>query len=160
MDGIIYHYARLVSMDEFLDHEPSNLSGGQKQRVAIAGCLAMEPDIMIMDEATSMLDPKGRREINNLVQALKEKTNKTIISISHDIEEAVFADEIILLSQGKVVMQGTPEEVLKNEKLLMSLNLDVPFAYKLSSKLAALGINKCINQKELINQLCQLNSKM
>ena len=157
MDGIIQHYSRLVQMEDFLDHEPSNLSGGQKQRVAIAGCLAMDPSIMIMDEATSMLDPKGRREINRVVQNLKTSTNKTIISITHDIEEAVFADEIILLNKGKIMMQGSPKEVLTNEELLRSLNLDVPFAYKVSSKL---NMKPMIDRKELVEALCQFNSKM
>ena len=99
MDSIINQYALKVNMQDFLDHEPTKLSGGQKQRVAIAGILAMSPDIIILDEATSMLDPKGRREINELVKEINNESNMTVISISHDIEEAVNADYIILLNK-------------------------------------------------------------
>ncbi len=160
MDGIINKYAQKVDMIDFLDHEPTKLSGGQKQRVAIAGILAMSPDIIILDEATSMLDPKGRREINALVKELNEETNMTVISISHDIEEAVNADHVVVLNNGKVVKDGTPEEILTDEALMYSLELDVPFAYKVSKKLAENGINVGLNlkEKELIEKLCLLNS--
>ena len=160
MDGIINKYSQKVDMIDFLDHEPTKLSGGQKQRVAIAGILAMSPDIIILDEATSMLDPKGRREINALVKELNEETNMTVISISHDIEEAVNADHVVVLNNGKVVKDGTPEEILTDEALMYSLELDVPFAYKVSKKLAENGINVGLNlkEKELIEKLCLLNS--
>ncbi len=160
MDGIINKYAQKVDMIDFLDHEPTKLSGGQKQRVAIAGILAMSPDIIILDEATSMLDPKGRREINALVKELNEETNMTVISISHDIEEAVNADHVVVLNNGKVVKDGTPDEILTDEALMYSLELDVPFAYKVSKKLAESGINVGLNlkEKELIEKLCLLNS--
>lgn len=160
MDGIINKYAQKVDMIDFLDHEPTKLSGGQKQRVAIAGILAMSPDIIILDEATSMLDPKGRREINALVKELNEETNMTVISISHDIEEAVNADHVVVLNNGKVVKNGTPDEILTDETLMYSLELDVPFAYKVSKKLAESGINVGLNlkEKELIEKLCLLNS--
>ncbi len=159
MDDIIHKYAKKVDMMDFLDHEPTKLSGGQKQRVAIAGILAMAPDIIILDEATSMLDPKGRREINALVKELNEQTHMTVISISHDIEEAVNADHIVVLNNGKVVKDGTPEEILVDEKLMYSLELDVPFAYKLSKKLVADHINVGLHlkEKELIEALCQLH---
>ncbi|MFQ6861884.1 MAG: energy-coupling factor transporter ATPase [Beduini sp.] len=159
MDGIINKYAQKVDMIDFLDHEPTKLSGGQKQRVAIAGILAMSPDIIILDEATSMLDPKGRREINALVKELNEETNMTVISISHDIEEAVNADHVVVLNNGKVVKDGTPDEILTDEALMYSLELDVPFAYKVSKKLAESGTNVGLNlkEKELIEKLCLLN---
>ncbi|WP_041139849.1 energy-coupling factor transporter ATPase [Beduini massiliensis] len=159
MDGIINKYAKKVDMIDFLDHEPTKLSGGQKQRVAIAGILAMSPDIIILDEATSMLDPKGRREINALVKELNEETNMTVISISHDIEEAVNADRVVVLNNGKVVKDGTPEDILTDEALMYSLELDVPFAYKVSKKLAENGIEvgKNLKEKELIEKLCLLN---
>lgn len=159
MDGIINKYAKKVDMIDFLDHEPTKLSGGQKQRVAIAGILAMSPDIIILDEATSMLDPKGRREINALVKELNEETNMTVISISHDIEEAVNADHVVVLNNGKVVKDGTPEDILTDEALMYSLELDVPFAYKVSKKLAENGIEvgKNLKEKELIEKLCLLN---
>lgn len=159
MDDIICQYAGKVNMLDFLDHEPTKLSGGQKQRVAIAGILAMAPDIIILDEATSMLDPKGRREINQLVKQLNDETNMTVISISHDIEEAVNADRIVVLNNGKVVKEGSPNEILADEKLMHSLELDVPFAYKVSKGLKEKGIDVGINLKEeeLVNKLCQLN---
>ncbi|MBS5115886.1 MAG: energy-coupling factor transporter ATPase [Erysipelotrichaceae bacterium] len=161
MDSIINQYALKVNMQDFLDHEPTKLSGGQKQRVAIAGILAMSPDIIILDEATSMLDPKGRREINELVKEINNESNMTVISISHDIEEAVNADYIILLNKGEIVKTGKPEEILMDEKLLASLELDVPFAYKVSKALEAKGIKVGMNlkEKELVEKLCQLNLK-
>ena len=161
MDSIINQYALKVNMQDFLDHEPTKLSGGQKQRVAIAGILAMSPDIIILDEATSMLDPKGRREINDLVKEINNESNMTVISISHDIEEAVNADHIILLNKGEIVKTGKPEEILMDEKLLASLELDVPFAYKVSKALEAKGIKVGMNlkEKELVEKLCQLNLK-
>ncbi|MGX8680913.1 MAG: energy-coupling factor transporter ATPase, partial [bacterium] len=108
MDAIIEEYAAKVNMTAFLDHEPTKLSGGQKQRVAIAGILAMHPSIIILDEATSMLDPLGRAEINALVHELNVKNNMTILSITHDIEEAALSDSIILLNKGRVLDQGKP----------------------------------------------------
>lgn len=159
MDAIIEKYAKKVSMEDFLEHEPTKLSGGQKQRVAIAGILATSPDIIILDEATSMLDPKGRREINTLVKQLNNDTKMTVISISHDIEEAVYADQIVLLNNGKVIKVGKPQDILKDEKLMKSMELDVPFVYKVSNKLRESGINVELNlkERELVNQLCQLN---
>lgn len=161
MDSIINQYASKVNMQDFLDHEPTRLSGGQKQRVAIAGILAMSPDIIILDESTSMLDPKGRREINELVKEINSESNMTVISISHDIEEAVNADHIILLNKGEIVKTGKPEEILMDETLLASLELDVPFAYKVSKALEAKGIKVGLNlkEKELVEKLCQLNLK-
>ena len=106
MDGIINEYAKKVNMIDFLDHEPTKLSGGQKQRVAIAGILAMNPSIIILDEATSMLDPRGKKEINELVRQLNEDKNMTILSITHDIEEAADADYVVILDDGRIVAQG------------------------------------------------------
>lgn len=161
MDDIINEYAKKVNMLEFLDHEPTKLSGGQKQRVAIAGILAMSPSIIILDEATSMLDPKGKKEINALVHQLNKDKNITILSITHDIEEAALSDYVILLSDGKVIDQGKPEEVLMKQKQLEELSLDVPFAYKISHGLKKQGIqiNEYINQEKLVKELCQLHLK-
>lgn len=161
MDDIINEFASKVNMQEFLDHEPTKLSGGQKQRVAIAGILAMAPSIVILDEATSMLDPKGKKEINELVHHLNKDKNITIISITHDIEEAALSDEIILLGKGKVVNQGTPEEVMSNKKDIIDLSLELPFAYQLSEYLLneSVAIHKHINQEKLVKELCQLRLK-
>ncbi len=162
MDELIECYAKRVRMDQFLDHEPTKLSGGQKQRVAIAGILAMSPSIIILDESTSMLDPRGRKEINELIRELKEDKEMTIISITHDIEEAKNADRILLLNKGEIVGDDQPETLLMNEKLLQDLHLDTPFALKVSRKLKAQGIqiNETLNVEELEKQLCQLHAKI
>ena len=97
-------YAKLVDMQEYLEYNPENLSGGQKQRVAIAGALAMETELIIFDESTSMLDPKGTKEINQMIYKLKNELNKTIITITHNLEEAVIADRVIVLNNGKIVL--------------------------------------------------------
>ena len=148
MDELIERYAKRVRMDQFLDHEPTKLSGGQKQRVAIAGILAMSPSIIILDESTSMLDPRGRKEINELIRELKEDKEMTIISITHD--------------KGEIVGDDQPETLLMNEKLLLDLHLDTPFALKVSRKLKAQGIqiNETLNVEELEKQLCQLHAKI
>ena len=162
MDELIERYAKRVRMDQFLDHEPTKLSGGQKQRVAIAGILAMSPSIIILDESTSMLDPRGRKEINELIRELKEDKEMTIISITFDIEEAKNADRILLLNKGEIVGDDQPETLLMNEKLLQDLHLDTPFALKVSRKLKAQGIqiNETLNVEELEKQLCQLHAKI
>lgn len=161
MEDIIETYAKKVNMTEFLDHEPTKLSGGQKQRVAIAGILAMHPSIIILDEATSMLDPRGKIEINNLVHELNKTQNMTILSITHDIEEAALSDHVVLLDNGHIIDEGTPEKVLTQEEKLERIGLDVPFAYKISKKLHDSGypIKPIINKEKLVKELCQLNLK-
>lgn len=161
MEDIIQTYAKKVNMTEFLDHEPTKLSGGQKQRVAIAGILAMHPSIIILDEATSMLDPRGKIEINNLVHELNQTQNMTILSITHDIEEAALSDHVILLDNGHIIDEGTPEKVLTLKEELERIGLDVPFAYKISKKLHDSGypIKPIINKEKLVKELCQLNLK-
>lgn len=162
MDHLIDIYAKKVRMEQFLDHEPTKLSGGQKQRVAIASILAMSPSIIILDEATSMLDPRGRHEINELVRNLKKEREMTIVSITHDIEEAKNADKIILLNEGQIIMVGTPKEILSQVDILEKLKLDIPFSLKLSRKLKEKGIqiDETLNIEELEKQLCQLNAKI
>lgn len=162
MDSIIETYAKKVNMYEFLDHEPTKLSGGQKQRVAIAGILAMEPEIIILDEATSMLDPRGKNEINQLVQELNKDKNITILSITHDIEEASRSDYVILLGGGHIIDQGKPEDVLTHMENIEDNALDIPFALKISRGLQKKGLLKedFIDQEKLVKKLCQLRSKM
>lgn len=158
MDEIIDNYAKKVGMYDFLDKEPTRLSGGQKQRVAIAGVLAMKPSIIIFDEATAMLDPKGKKDIRGYILELKkENPNITIISITHDIEEAYNSDEVIVLNSGEVLLQGTPKEVFANEKLLASIDLDLPFIMNVKNALINEGIDvKDVNTiEELVNKLCQ-----
>lgn len=161
MDEIINRYAKEVGMENFLDHEPSKLSGGQKQRVAIAGILAMQPNILILDESTSMLDPKGKNEINNLVTKIRNEKKMTVISITHDIEEAANADKIILLNQGQIVKIGTVDEILTDIPLLEEMGLNAPFAYQVADGLRKLGFNvtKQIDKKVLVDELWQLYLK-
>lgn len=161
MDGIIDQFAKEVNMSSFLDHEPSKLSGGQKQRVAIAGVLAMSPDILILDESTSMLDPKGKNEINQLVEKIRQDAHMTVLSITHDIEEAIKADRLILLNQGKIVKQGKPQDVLADTSILPEVGLEAPIAYQLALLLNQRGIlvKPQIAREELVKELCQLRLK-
>lgn len=123
-------YAKKVDMLEYLKKEPYALSGGQKQRVAIAGILAMHTDIIIFDEATSMLDPKGRDTIMQYMRALSDE-GKTIITITHDMKEAVYADQIVILKEGRIITKGSPKEVFSDKKLLNSSNLELLTPLKL-----------------------------
>lgn len=158
MDALIDEFAEKVNMKDFLDKEPIRLSGGQKQRVAIAGVLAMKPSIIIFDEATAMLDPKGKKEIRDYVLKMKAENPKlTIISITHDIDEAYNSDEVIILNEGELFLKGKPEEVFKNEEKLKEINLDLPFLSKLKNSLNKVGIDtkRCHTMEELVNKLCQ-----
>ena len=157
MDNIILEYASKVGMEEFLKKEPTSLSGGQKQRVAIAGVLAMHPRLIIMDESTSMLDPKGKKEIRDLIVKLrKENPSLTILSITHDIEEAYLSDRVIVLSKGEVKYNDTPKNVFVHEKELLDMDLDIPFVYKLKKELERKGINLSSNTEEgMVEELCQ-----
>ena len=126
----IQEFSTKVEMQDFLEREPQTLSGGQKQRVAIAGILALNCDIIILDEATSMLDPEGTKEITDLIIELKEKYNKTIIMITHDLALANRSDYILVLKNGHVIKEGKPKDVFIDRELLKSSNLDVPFSLR------------------------------
>jgi energy-coupling factor transport system ATP-binding protein len=130
----------LVNMEKFLDQEPHHLSGGQKQRVAIASILAIQPSILLLDEATSMLDPQGRKEVIETIHSLKKEQDITVISITHDLDEAAKADRIIVFNQGTVFAEGTPNEIFQLDSDLESIGLDVPFPVKVSMKLKEKGI--------------------
>lgn len=129
-----------VRMSDFKTKEPARLSGGQKQRVAIAGVVALSPDVIILDEATSMLDPKGRLEVISTIQALKEEKNLTVISITHDIDEAANASRVLVMKAGELVQEGTPEEIFSAGEDLIEMGLDLPFPEKLKIELAKLGM--------------------
>lgn len=151
-----------VGMLDYIDAEPANLSGGQKQRVTIAGILAVEPKIIILDESTSMLDPKGREQVLKIIKHLKKEKNLTVISITHDIDEANMADDVIVLNDGKILAQGTPTEIFSKTEMLQEIGLDIPFVQKLINKLNEVGISvpKNIKTKDELKQyLCQLNLK-
>lgn len=129
-----------VRMEEFMTREPVRLSGGQKQRVAIAGVVALAPKMIILDEATSMLDPKGRREVIATIRQLKEEENLTVISITHDIDEAALANRIFVMQEGHLKLEGTPADIFAYGEQLIELGLDLPFAEKLKAALAKLGV--------------------
>ena len=159
MDGIIETYAKIVDMSDFLEREPEKLSGGQKQRVAIAGVLAMRPDVLIFDEATSMLDPKGKEEIKRVIRELHGQESLTILSITHDIEEAALADHVIVMNGGKVYLEGTPQEVFQHEKELKKIGLDIPFAEYVRSLFKEKGIRLGSATVEgMVDELWQLRS--
>ena len=128
---LINEYSSLVKMDSFLESNPENLSGGQKQRVAIAGVLAMNTECVIFDEATSMLDPIGVKEINETMKMLKKTALKTIISITHNIEETLYSEKVLVLNNGVLVLTGTPKEVLLNIDVLKLAGLDTLESVKL-----------------------------
>jgi energy-coupling factor transport system ATP-binding protein len=161
MDAIITEFAEKVNMSEYLESEPTRLSGGQKQRVAIAGVLAMAPEMIIFDESTSMLDPQGKDEINRVIRQLHEETQLTIISITHDIEEVAKSDHVLVMDQGEIKMEGTPDEILLRDKELIRLHLDIPFSIKLQQQLKKNGLTMKpeITIEGLVNQLCQFDLK-
>lgn len=160
MQDIIERYAEKVNMRKYLNSEPTRLSGGQKQRVAIAGVLAMQPEILIFDESTSMLDPQGKAEINALIQEIHQESNITIISITHDIEEVATADHVIVMDRGHVVMNGKPDDILLHEQKLLDLQLDIPFALKFRNaiKKQQVEISACTTIDKVVEELCQLRS--
>ncbi|MET3699906.1 energy-coupling factor transport system ATP-binding protein [Bacillus oleivorans] len=150
-----------VKMDEFLKVEPHHLSGGQKQRVAIAGVLALQPKLMILDEATSMLDPRGREEVLETVRQLKKNQDITVISITHDLEEAAKADRVIVLNQGQIYREGTPIEIFQLHEELVQLGLDIPFSVKMRQALKNQGLpisQGSLSAGELVNELWTLYS--
>jgi energy-coupling factor transport system ATP-binding protein len=154
--------SKRVKMNEFLDAEPHNLSGGQKQRVAIASILAQKPSIIVLDEATSMLDPIGRKDVIATVKELQAEEGITIISITHDLEEAIRADRVVVFKEGAIVKQGTPLEVFEDEKLIKETGLDIPFSMKVAKLLKDKGIKLSavtLTQEELVNELWKSKQK-
>ena len=153
MQEEINKFADSVNMLDYLKKEPINLSGGQKQRVALAGALILRPEILILDEATSMLDPKGKSTVRKVIDRInQENPDLTIISITHDVDEALLADEVLILSKGKLVKSGKPKEVLRDREALLNLKLEVPFIYRFEEKLARCGIH---SHAESIDELVE-----
>lgn len=148
-----------VNMSEYKKHGPHLLSGGQKQRVAIAGILAMMPECIVLDEPTAMLDPSGRKEVVETILDLNKNHGITIVFITHFMEEAVKADRIYVMDQGKVIVDGTPREVFKNVEIMKNLGLDVPQMTELAYELSKSGVNiktDVLTIDEMVNELCQL----
>lgn len=147
---------RIVEMTDYKKHAPHLLSGGQKQRVAIAGILAMKPECIILDEPTAMLDPTGRIEIMNTIKKLNNEEHKTIIHITHYMDEAVEADRILVMEKGQIVMEGTPREIFSQVEEVKRLGLDVPQVTELAYELRKEGIDipgNILTVEELVNAL-------
>ena len=150
---------KAVGMWEYRDHSPNKLSGGQKQRVAIAGVMAMEPKCIVLDEPTAMLDPNGRKEVIRTAHELNRKKGVTIILITHYMEEVVDADKVIVMDQGKVVMQGTPREVFSQVGKLKEYRLDVPQVTILADLLRQSGIDVpvgVLHRQELVDAILRV----
>ncbi|ALS80073.1 energy-coupling factor ABC transporter ATP-binding protein [Planococcus kocurii] len=151
-----------VKMDDYLDHEPHHLSGGQKQRVAIAGALALRPRLLILDEATSMLDPQGRMEVIETIRELREATGLTVISITHDLEEAALADRILVMNAGHKQLEGIPESVFLSGNELTTLGLDLPFSMRMTHLLREAGLalqGEHMTEEELVDELWTFYSR-
>ena len=149
---------KAVGMYKYRKHSPNRLSGGQKQRVAIAGIVAMHPQCIVLDEPTAMLDPNGRKEVIRAVRALNMVEDITVLLITHYMEEVVHADKVIVMDEGKVVMQGTPKEIFSRVEELQALRLDVPQVTLLAHELKKKGIplsDGILTIEELVNELCQ-----
>ncbi len=148
-----------VGMLKFRTHSPNKLSGGQKQRVAIAGVVAMQPDCIILDEPTAMLDPNGRKEVIKTAHLLNRKKGVTIILITHYMEEVVDADKVFVMDKGKVVMEGTPREIFSQVDMLKKYRLDVPQVTLLADELRKAGLPipaGILRREELVQELCKL----
>ncbi|MDO4338047.1 MAG: energy-coupling factor transporter ATPase [Eubacteriales bacterium] len=147
-----------VGMTAYRYHSPNKLSGGQKQRVAIAGVVAMQPQCIVLDEPTAMLDPNGRREVLDAVRELNRKENVTVILITHYMEEVIHADRVIVMDGGKIVMQGTPKEIFSQVETLKHYRLDVPQVTLLSYELKKSGVDipdGILTTEELVSALCR-----
>lgn len=153
MKPIIDKLATDVGMMEHLNREPQMLSGGQKQRVAIASVLALNPEVIIFDEVTSMLDPLGKRTVLSIIREIQKKREKVLISITHDMDEAILADYCYVFAKGKIIGEGTPQEILKNKEITDKAKITAPFIYQLSEKIKS--IKPTYNKDELLEQICK-----
>ncbi len=150
---------KAVNMVKYRHHSPNKLSGGQKQRVAIAGVVAMHPQCIVLDEPTAMLDPNGRKEVIRAVRALNQVEDITVVLITHYLEEVIYADKVIVMDEGKIIMQGTPREIFSQVEKLKSCRLDVPQATLLAYELKQAGLklpDGILTREELVEELCRL----
>lgn len=161
MPNRIKHALESVHMDQFADRQPHHLSGGQKQRIAIAGIIAMRPSVIVLDEATAMLDPRGKQEVMSLAHRLHQEHGITILHITHFPEETLHSDRVIVMNEGKVYLDGTPRTVYEDVDQLLAIGLDVPLAVRLRHQLKKQGItmNPVFHREELVSELCKLLSK-
>ena len=155
---IVPEVLKEVDMLPYKKTEPQNLSGGQKQRVAIAGILAVNPEIIILDEATSMLDPEGRNEILSIIRQLQKEKNITVLSITHNIEEINKSDRVLVLNKGNLLKMGAPDEIFAEKTVIEEAGLELPFVYQLKEELKRRGLQipgSIKTEEELVNYLCQ-----
>ena len=148
-----------VGMEKYRHSTPTRLSGGQKQRIAIAGVLALMPKILVLDESTAMLDPRGRKEVLSVVQDLNEKNGVTVINITHYMDEVVRADRVFVINNGKIQACGTPEEIFKQTELIEKCGLELPPAAIIARKLIERGVpipDGILTPEQLAEQLCAL----
>lgn len=148
---------QVVRMDEFAKKAPHLLSGGQKQRIAIAGIIAMKPRCIILDEPTAMLDPRGRKEVMETIERLNKEEGITIIHITHFMEEAIHADRVCVMDEGKLILEGKPREIFKQVEELKAIGLDVPQMTELAYELAKEGItisDDILTVQEMVEGLC------
>ena len=148
-----------VDMYDYRIHETHRLSGGQKQRVAIAGMLAMQPECIVLDEPTAMLDPKGRQEVMQIVRRLNKETGMTVVFITHFMEEAVFADRVVIVNDGSIAADGTPASVFQDRSLLKRCGLDVPEVTEIACLLREKGIplpQTILKEEDLIAEIRKL----
>ncbi len=155
MIDLVQKFSTKVDMNDYLEKEPHLLSGGQKQRVAIAGILACDSDIIILDEATSMLDPEGVLSVVELFKTLKNDFNKTMITITHDLDIASLSDRIIVLKEGKIILDDKPSNVFKEKDLLIDADLDIPFNLRAYNTIKA--DDELSKDERLVELLWQLN---
>lgn len=151
-----------VGMEKYAHSAPNMLSGGQKQRIAIAGMLAMQPKVLVLDEATAMLDPKGRRDIIDLVTKLHRENGITVVMITQYMEEVIGADRVAVMSGGELILEGTPKEVFSQDELLHKHRLDVPVMQQLANRLNAHGANlpkSILSVEEMAQAICLSLSK-
>ena len=151
---------KAVNMEAFRESSPNKLSGGQKQRVAIAGIMAMEPECIVLDEPTAMLDPRGRQDVIDTIHELNEKKGITILLITHNMDEVIGADKVFVMDQGKVVMSGKPREIFSRVEEIKSYGLEIPHATELAYRLRQKGLNlpkDILTREELVEAICQLN---
>nr|WP_199774967.1 energy-coupling factor ABC transporter ATP-binding protein [Lactobacillus sp. CBA3606] len=150
-----------VGMSDFATREPARLSGGQKQRVALAGMIAARPQILILDEATSMLDPRGRYDVLQTIRQMKAQSNLTVLSITHDIDEAANANRVLVVNDGQLVEEGTPAEIFQHGPALIKMGLDMPYAERLKAALKRQGVQvptAYLTEKGMADWLWQLIS--
>lgn len=152
-----------VGMEKYRRSSPTRLSGGQKQRIAIAGVLALKPEILVLDESTAMLDPQGRKEVLSVVRKLNKEKGVTVVNITHYMDEAVSADKIFVINDGEIAMSGTPEEIFKEKEKLGGCGLELPLASVLADELKKEGLplpDGILTEEQLAEALCELKRRI